>query len=207
MGLRGFPQNSSSHLVLLQRDDFYNNLCWKTPIFCEITQVQYSHKCWVRLFHVYILHSFAVGTLLGGFKKDLTSMKLACIAFFCILLSVLITLSSANETPKNETKSCCNTESKCPFLRFIGHLRKPFTVHFWKKAYYKIFRRKDIGNCDPPSCRCSTEEDRQACIKAGHNCSCTLGQKKVVKWTGRGRGEWVKNHHHHLEPLFIHCRI
>ncbi|KAI5737192.1 hypothetical protein M8J76_010962 [Diaphorina citri] len=101
-------------------------------------------------------------------------MPLVWLAIGCVALSVCVTLSSAEETTKKpEPHGChCVETSKCPFMRFFRNMGRVFTLHYWKRHYYKIFHGKDIGACDPKNCKCDTEEDREACLKANHTCPC-----------------------------------
>uniref|UniRef100_A0A8D8R7Y5 Uncharacterized protein n=1 Tax=Cacopsylla melanoneura TaxID=428564 RepID=A0A8D8R7Y5_9HEMI len=108
-------------------------------------------------------------------------MKPVGIAIFCIVLSVAITLGSGSETEKPpEGKTCCQQLSKCPFKSFFTKVGRVFTLHFWKRHYHKIVHGKDIGVCDPANCKCVSEDDRHACLKANHTCPCS-GQKSESK--------------------------
>lgn len=115
-------------------------------------------------------------------------MKLVWLAIGCVALSVCVTLSSAEETTKKpEPHGChCVETSKCPFMRFFRNMGRVFTLHYWKRHYYKIFHGKDIGACDPKNCKCDTEEDREACLKANHTCPCNeKREEKKQRWRKR----------------------
>lgn len=113
-------------------------------------------------------------------------MKLPILAVACLLLSVSVALSSADEASTNGNNNTCVAQSKCPFMKCFKGIKRVFTLHFWKRHYYKMVHGKDIGACDPSNCQCATEEDTQACLKAGHDCHCT---KKPAGCGGCGQDQ------------------